>query len=823
MEVGTLSSKRTGRRAPAWFRLPSGLAATLVSLVWLAASSPSLAQLPTAVTITPATATLSPGDEIQYQATARLEGGGTEDVTGRIEWRTTETDIARFSNDDGEEGLLQARSPGTVTVRATLDRPGDDLVATARVDVEAGEIVSIRTRPGTKRLDLGVPMQFEARAVYSNGYEVDITSRVNWASSKPKVARVVKDGPDKGRVIPRALGKATIWARDPDTGLSNSDGATEVVSPVVSLAFDVNAHRLGRGMSAFLRVYGTRGDGTRTNVTDDVQYVATPPGIVEVDSTGDDAGKVTALKRGVATIRAIDPERNVVTGDDAAATVVVRGKLKRLRIDPQPIRLGTGDSRRVRVFGVLTGGLETNDLRTAMDWSVDDPTVATVETEGNEIGTVAGLTPGTTTLRARDPASGITTAVTDNLVVRGQVTSVTIEPGSSVVARDIPFPLRAYANRDDGSRSNITSSAEWSIEPPGLASVEEGLVAATADGTATVTARDPKTGFSGTASVRVAGTAVSLSVQPIPFRVDEGDTRKARAIARLSSGTDSSDLRAVVDWAVDNTNVARVGTGEEVPEGEEPEEPVLERGEVLGLDPGTTTLHAIEPLTGLESRQTGNLIVGEEGGGPGPNPTPRPSPRPTARPGGGENIASVAMEGSGQLTLNESRSFKVRATLRDGSKNNISDECRWRVDDPSVAAIEAFSSSVLVTGLKLDGTTTLRATCYSFEATVGLTVNGRVVELVVDPTESEGPPNSSFQLAVTARYQDGATADYRDRVLWTSTDSNVATVDNVSAKGTVTLVAAGEALIVATDSSGHSAFCLVRVVETPAGFRIERP
>jgi hypothetical protein len=551
------------------------------------------------VTVTPAKAKLSPGDTLQYKAVADFGHGSPQDVTDQVEWRTTESDIARFSKNKGEEGLLTARGPGQVTVRGTLQGDERDATGTATLTVDTGSIVSLTTRPSTKRLEVGRSVQFEAKILYKSGYQRDVTDTVAWSSSKLGVATVIAEGPDRGTVVPKKIGTTTITARDPVTGLTNTDGLTQVLSPVTSIAFDQRAFVLGRGMSTFLRVYGLRKDGTRTTITDDVQYVIDPPNIIDLKTRGDDAGMITAKRKGIVRILAVDPVRNLRTRKNAAATVVVSGKLKQLKIDPDPFRVGAGESRRPRVVGVLVGGLVTNDVRRLVQWSVDDPTIAHVETEGSDKGTVEGLKIGTTTLRARDPVTGIATTETGNLVVRGRVTSLSIEPSTVVLGRGLPYAVRAYANREDRTRSNISNGAQWTVQPAGIVSVEDGMLMAIGDGTATVTAKDPGSGLTATASVRVAGTPTALDVSPNPFNLDVGDIRKARAIARLSSGLDSSDLRTVVDWSSDDPTIARVGNGEPPAAGEIP----LERGEALGVTKGITTLRAFEPLTGLRSSQ----------------------------------------------------------------------------------------------------------------------------------------------------------------------------------------------------------------------------
>jgi trimeric autotransporter adhesin len=813
MEVVALRSERVGRRSR---RSPSGSRPKLAWLLTgflalLVAASPADAQRPPKVTITvsvtPERATLEPGDTLQFEAIADFDPGSPQDVTDQVEWRTTESEIARFSKVRGEEGLLTARGPGTVTVRATFEGEERDATGTATVVVGTGEIVSLTTRPSTKRLEVGRPVQFEAKILYANGYQRDVTEDVVWSSTKRRIATVVNDGPEKGKVVPRKIGTTTITAHDPVSGLTNSDGSTQVLSPVTSIHFDETAFILGRGMSTSLRVYGERQDGTRTTLTDDVEYTLDPPNVIELVTRGDDAGKLTAKRKGTVRISARDPDRGLRTLARKAATVVVAGKLKQLKIDPEPFRVGAGESRRPRVVGVLTGGLITNDLRRSVEWSIVDSTVAHVETEGGENGRVDGIKVGTTTLRARDPLSGIATTSTDNLVVRGKVTSVSVDPTNVVLGKGLPYVLRAYANRDDRTRSNIASTAEWTVTPAGVVSVDEGALTAVGDGLATVTAKDPRTGLSGSATVRVAGAPVALDVAPNPFNLDVGETRRARAIARLSSGLDSSDLRALVDWSVGDATIARVGSGEAPAPGES----ALERGETLGVRNGRTTLQAFEPLTGLRSTQVDNVRVGPQGGGP------RPTPRPGPSPGGQRTLVSLRMEvrGNGDVQVGANISYKAFGTYSDGEVENLTNSCEWSVDDPSIASVSNVRPKGEIVGLTEDASTTVRAVCEGLSVSATIEVVGDFVAVRVEPAEFTGAVGDTTQLRAIASFASGnerdITGDSGDVVRWFSTDEKIATVDNEVAKGEVILVAPGEALVAVTTQTGHAAFCTVTV------------
>src|SRR5262245_1238768 len=159
MEVVKVWLEREGRRGPGFgSSLVWLLAAALILVVPAARPADAQKEPRVVVTVTPEKTTLSPGDTLQYKAVADFGAGAPQDVTDQVEWRTTESDIARFSKNKGEEGLLTARAPGQVTVRATLEGAERDSTGTAALTVNTGTIVSLTTRPGTKRLEVGRPV-----------------------------------------------------------------------------------------------------------------------------------------------------------------------------------------------------------------------------------------------------------------------------------------------------------------------------------------------------------------------------------------------------------------------------------------------------------------------------------------------------------------------------------------------------------------------------------------------------------------------------------------------------------------------------------------
>jgi uncharacterized protein YjdB len=167
----------------------------------------------------------------------------------------------------------------------------------------------------------------------------------------------------------------------------------------------------------------------------------------------------------------------------------------------------------------------------------------------------------------------------------------------------------------------------------------------------------------------------------------------------------------------------------------------------------------------------------------------------------------------GQVIVGGTAVYKARGTFSDGSTDNISDECEWSVDDPRIASVDnELPRKGTVTGLSFEESTTVRVVCAGgLTASAGIDVVGDVLSVAIEPASFEGPVLASTRLRAVATYEGGVVRDVTDKVLWFSTDPAIATVDATTVPGTLTLVAPGSALVVATTSSGHSATCSILV------------
>ncbi len=222
--------------------------------------------------------------------------------------------------------------------------------------------------------------------------------------------------------------------------------------------------------------------------------------------------------------------------------------------------LVTGGRLRLTVTRQFPGGPLEN-VTTRVTYTTSDPAVARVE--NGEV--VAGTQPGPVTIKAADPNSDATAAVTFT-VVRPRVVTIDISPANAtVIQRGATQQFRARAVFSDGTEREVTSEVSWSSTNIAAALVgdtplDKGVVTAIASGDTSIIATDGATRVQGRTQVFVVGGAPQLKaiiVTPNPGIIGVGKTTQFTALGLLSDGT-SRDMTREVTWKSSRTDFATV-------------------------------------------------------------------------------------------------------------------------------------------------------------------------------------------------------------------------------------------------------------------------
>lgn len=140
------------------------------------------------------------------------------------------------------------------------------------------------------------------------------------------------------------------------------------------------------------------------------------------------------------------------------------------------------------------------------------------------------------------------------------------------------------------------------------------------------------------------------------------------------------------------------------------------------------------------------------------------------------------------MAVNAIRNFTATATYSDSSVQDITTSVTWASSNSGVASISNVNpTNGRATGIAA-GASTITATLGSISGSSSLTINAATLtSITITPSDFLGGINSNYQMTATGNYSDGSTSNITSLVTWSSSNTAVATISNLTAtKGLLT-------------------------------------
>ncbi|MDO6708644.1 Ig-like domain-containing protein [Photobacterium sp. 1_MG-2023] len=589
------------------------------------------------------------------------------------------------------------------------------------LDDKGGKSISaLNIIPSSNTVEAGNLLNFVVEATYSDNNTVDVTAQAACVSANANIATVK----EQGVIEAIAAGDATI---DCDFGGVNVGGLVITVfggHTLKQLQITPAVESVAAGTEVQFTALAFYHDGTREDVTPQVNWSSSAPGVASIDASG----KVTANTAGTAEISGVFEE---VTGNIADLTVT-NASLVSLDLTTSGLSLALGTKQQLKVIGHFSDGT-TQDLTAQVTWDSNDVLLATV----SDSGLLATLSIGTVTITATldgKTSNGLLITITNATVDGLQVT-----PGNLNLAKGTSKAFKAIASFSNNTTQDVTNLVSWSSSDTAVANVVlTGAVHALAEGTATISAEFMGM-TSNVANVQVtAASVVSIAVEPLLATIANGTTQQFKATALFSDGS-LIDITDQANWQSGDNAVATVSVA----------------GLVQGVAKGTTVISA--HLQGVDSADhsltvTDAILNALE-------ITP---------------LTSSIANGTTQL-------FEAIATFSDGSTQDVTHLVSWSSSDWNVATINADG---LVQSLA-QGTTDIVAQYLTFTSNlVNLEVTpATLTNLDITPAVLDLANGLSQQLQAIATFSDGSTQDVTSLVSWLSSNTAIATVTDGLVQG----------------------------------------
>ena len=313
------------------------------------------------VTVTPSRIEIIEGGSAALSASVSPEAASDRVVS----WSSSDRSVATVD----KTGTVQGLKPGTATVTATAE--GKSGTCAVTVKAKAVNVTEVTLDKTELTLTEGETETLTATVKPDNADN----KKVKWSSDKTDVATV--DG--AGRVTAVKAGEATVTVTTEDGGKTASCKVTVKAKAVNVTEVTLDRAELtlteGEAETLTATVKPDNADNKKVTWSSDKTDVATVDG----------AGKVTAVKAGEAVVTVTTEDG----GKTATCKVTVKAKVVPVTgVDVKPWSVTIGANGTTKLTCTVAPSNATNrNVR----WESDNPSVATVDSDGNVRAVSAGV------------------------------------------------------------------------------------------------------------------------------------------------------------------------------------------------------------------------------------------------------------------------------------------------------------------------------------------------------------------------------------------------------------------------------------------------
>lgn len=379
-------------------------------------------------------------------------------------------------------------------------------------------------------------------------------------------------------------------------------------------------------------------------------------------------------------------------------------------------------------------------------------------------GLATSLSTGTTTITA---TLGLISGGTTLTVNSATLNSIQVTPTNPSVALGTTRQFTATGIYSDTTTQDLTAAVTWSSSNTGVALISNapgssGLTTGIATGAATITATI--NGISGNTTLTVTSAVLqAIDVSPTIPSIQHGTSQQFIATGTYSDNT-TADVTAYVTWSSSNTGVATISNAPG------------SNGLAASVAAGTTTITAA--LSGFSGGTTLTVTA------------------PTLN-----SIQITPLNPSISIDLNEQ--FYATGSYSDGSSADLTQAVTWSSSNTAVVTVSnAAGSNGLVTPVSAS-TATITAAFGGTSGTSTVTVNpATLVSIAISSSTGTIVVGTTEQFTAIGTFSDTSTQDMTASVLWTSSNTAIATISNTGGtNGLATAVGAGATTITAAFGS----------------------
>lgn len=412
----------------------------------------------------------------------------------------------------------------------------------------ARTLIGVVVSPANVSVAAGATTNLTATGTYSDNTTFDATTQATWTSQNTAVATV------SGGVVIAATAPPSPPTTTVTATLEGHSGSSSVsVGPRAPLTIVITPDNpsVADGLTVDLQAWVTYTDGTTQDATQTAVWSSSNTSVATVSNASPNAGIVTAEFAGTATIMAT---ANGLT--DTTMVQVTPAAISSIAISPDPATVADGLTLPFGAMGTFTNG-SMSDVTTMVNWTILDPTIATIGASTGIATTVGNTQLGTTTVTA---TLGTATDTAQLTVTPATLASLQVTPDPTTLVLGRTRAFTATGTMTDGQTIDVTNTATWTPFPANRIAVTSGGLASTPSGATTglgtVTATSGTISDSANVTVTPA-ELVSIAIAPDPLSMSIGQLQQLTVNGLFSDGT-TGDVTSMATWMTSNMNVATV-------------------------------------------------------------------------------------------------------------------------------------------------------------------------------------------------------------------------------------------------------------------------
>lgn len=514
-----------------------------------------------------------------------------------------------------------------------------------------------------------------------------------------------------------AVGSVTIQATA-NGGVVGSAVLQVTVATVVSIGVRGASASIAKGATDQFTAVATLTDGSTEDLTGSVTWTSLNTAVVTITASGLAQGVGT----GSATIQAASGTVNGTT-----TLMVTAATLVSISVTDVSPSIPDGSTDQFTAIGKFSDGTMQN-ITATVTWTSLNTGVATIAANG----LAKGIGVGNVSIQAA--LGNINSAITLG-VTAPVLTSISVTAASVSIPKGTTDQFTAMGTFTDGSTQNITSTITWSSLNTGIATIVAGGLA-TGVGIGSATIQAASGGITGTKTLGVTAAALaSISVTAANASIPKGTTDQFTATGTFTDGS-MQNITRTVTWSSLNTGIVTISAG----------------GLATGVGIGSATIQAASgSITGTTTFSV------------------------TAAA-----LASINVTAPNQtIASGTTEQFAATGIFTDNSTQDLTASVTWNSTNMSVATIAAGGLASAVG----NGMTMIQATQAGVQGSFNLTVTAISLAVLVvgpqNPVIADAGVTQAF--TATGHFSDGSTLDLTSSAIWTSSNTNVATMSGAMA------------------------------------------